>query len=61
MHTVIAAGNCKLCHKHVGEDSLGTLGYDRSHLLCYFKVHLQPLTGTVALGKDRLPSTLQQQ
>lgn len=58
---VLAAGDSKLLHKHVGEDSFGTLGYDCSYFLGYFKVHLQPLTGAVALGKDRLPSDLQQQ
>lgn len=61
VHAVLAAGDSKLLHKHVGEDSFGTLGYDCSHLLGYFKVHLQPLAGAVALGKDRLPSILQQQ
>lgn len=54
--TILAAGDSKLLHKHVSEDSLGTLGYDCSHLLGCFKVHLQPLTGAVALRKDTLLS-----
>lgn len=61
VHAILADGDSKLLHKHLGEESFGTLGYDCSHLLGYFEVHLQPLSGAVALGKDRLPSTLQQQ
>lgn len=61
MHAILADGDSKLLHEHLGEESFGALGYDCSHLLGYFEVHLQPLSGTVALGKDRQPSTLQQQ
>lgn len=61
VHAILAAGDSKLLHKHMSEDSFGALGYDCSHLLGYFEVHLQPLAGAVALRKERLPSTLQQQ
>lgn len=53
MHAVLAAGDSKLLHEHVGEHGLGTLGYDCRHLLGCFKVHLQPLVGAIALGADR--------
>lgn len=57
VHAILAARDCKLFHKHVGEDSFGTLGYDCSHLLGYFKVHLQPLSGAVALGSSNEKDT----